>query len=161
MKILTTSWHYTSAFLGTRTLRRGGSSIKEHFPCFQTFPSRDMLHSIFLFIYPLLIHPSIDVYFQHKQDESHVSSTIYVQLSSKNKYVCWQDTHWSCSSDAMQMALTRSPCEHTQVLFIWSLETISVARRRHLVDVQTHWMDWDYPSQDQKTGKRHGNENGM
>lgn len=115
MKILTTSWHYTSAFLGTRTLRRGGSSIKEHFPCFQTFPSRDMLHSIFLFIYPLLIHPSIDVYFQHKQDESHVSSTIYVQLSSKNKYVCWQDTHWSCSSDAMQMALTRSPCEHTQV----------------------------------------------
>lgn len=60
-----------------------------------------------------------------------------------------------------QMTLTRSPCEHTQVLFIWSLETISVARRRHLVDVQTHWMDWDYPSQDQKTGKRHGNENGM
>lgn len=28
-----------------------------------------------------------------------------------------------------------------------------------LVHVQTHWLDWDCPSQGQKAGKRHGNEN--
>ena len=56
----------------------------------------------------------------------------------------WQDTHWNCSSDATEMALTRSPCQYGQAHVAWSLETTSVARRRFLGGKRIGWWPFSW-----------------
>lgn len=83
-----------------------------------------------LFIHYSHAH-SRNIYFQHKQGESHISNTGCVPVAEMNVY-SWQDTHWSCSSDTTEIALTRSSHQYAQVCSFGHPETILVARRQFL-----------------------------
>ena len=73
----------TSAYLGNRTLRSHPPKDIFHIPNF----SRGMLHRVILFIIHYSHAHSRNIYFQHKQGESHVSNTGCVQPSGRDEYV--------------------------------------------------------------------------
>ena len=106
------------------------------------FPSRGMLLRIIFFYWYIIIPHSINVYFQHKKGESHVSSTNCVQPSSRDK--CVHMAGHSLELQLRETALTRSSCPCAQVHVAWSLKTTLLARRRFLGGKRIGWCSFSW-----------------
>ena len=106
------------------------------------FPSRGMLLRIIFFYWYIIIPHSINVYFQHKKGESHVSSTNCVQPSSRDK--CVHMAGHSLELQLRETALTRSSCPCAQVHVAWSLKPASVTRRRFLREKTIEWRPFPW-----------------
>ena len=107
----------------------------------------------------------IFIFNTNKVNPTFLIQVVFTPVAEMN--VCsWQNTHWSCSSDTTEIALTRSSHQYVQVHVHLATgdhtgckKAISGKKENwavaiSLVDVQRHWMDWGCPRCGQKASKK-------
>lgn len=107
----------------------------------------------------------IFIFNTNKVNPTFLIQVVFTPVAEMNVY-SWQDTHWSCSSDTTEIALTRSSHQYAQVHVHLATgdhtgckKAISGKKENWavaipLVDVQRHWMDWGCPGCGQKASKK-------